>query len=175
MLILISYLYMYPSLLHKIAPFCMNTAKKEFWGRTPRSPFKQNCFRSYYTHKYWKNHYQNISATKYAIFRASSLQNIMQNIKSHVLPPLLNTRTNTPPPFFLLFLKFVAVKNKYPVFSWPGNKFSGRAHDENKYSVSTKSASPPSPSGSNARPLIGCFVGRNCNEIRMETRKFKRI
>ena len=26
----------------------MNTAKKKFWGRTPRPPFKLNSFRSYY-------------------------------------------------------------------------------------------------------------------------------
>ena len=64
----------------------------------------------------------------------SSLQNVMQNIESHVLPPLL-----IPPPlffffffFFLLFQKFVAVENKYSVLSLPGNKFSGRVRDENK-------------------------------------------
>ena len=51
----------------------------------------------------------------------------MQNTESHVLPPLL-----TPPFFFLLFQKFVAVENKYSVLGLPGNKFSGRARDENK-------------------------------------------
>ena len=114
---IISY-YMYPALLHKMAPFCMNTAKKSSGGGPlDPPPFKQNSFRSYYTHKYWKNHYQNIPATKYAILRTSSLQNVMQNIESHVLPPLLNPRTNPPPPlppplFFLLFQKFVAVEKK---------------------------------------------------------------
>ena len=63
-----------------------------------------------HVHKYWKNHYQNIPATKYAILRAGSLQKVMQNIESHVLPPLLNPRTNPPPP----------------------RKFSGRVRDENK-------------------------------------------
>ena len=29
---------MYPSLLHKMAQFCMNTAKKSSGGRTPRPP-----------------------------------------------------------------------------------------------------------------------------------------
>ena len=53
----------------------------------------------------------------------------MQNIESHVLSPLLNPRTNPPP---LLFQTFVAVENKYSVLGLPGNKFSGRARDENK-------------------------------------------
>ena len=80
----------------------------------------------------------------------------MQNIENHVLPPLLNPRTK--PPFFfflfLLFQKFVVVKNKYSLLGLPGNKFSGRERDENKYSVPTKSASPPPPpSESNGRPL----------------------
>ena len=61
------------------------------------------------------------------------LQNVMQNMESQVLPPLLNPRTTPPPPhFFLLFKKFVAVENKYSVLDLPGNKFSGRARDENK-------------------------------------------
>ena len=58
----------------------------------------------------------------------------MQNMESQVLPPLLNPRT-TPPPFFfffLLFKKIVAVENKYSVLDLPGNKFSGRARDENE-------------------------------------------
>ena len=46
----------------------------------------------------------------------------MQNMDSQVLPPLLNPRT-TPR---------LAVENKYSVLDLPGNKFSGRAHDENK-------------------------------------------
>ena len=98
----------------------------------PRPPFKHNSFRSYYTHKYWKNQHQNIPATKYTILHASSLQNVMQN--------MLNPRTTPPPPppsflfnfFFLLFKKFVAVENKYSVLDLPENKFSGRACDENK-------------------------------------------
>ena len=109
--------------------------KKSSGGRTPRPPFKHNSFRSYYTHKYWKNQYKNIPATKNTILHASSLQNVMQNMESQVLHPLLNT----PPPhffsfffFFLLFKKFVAVENKYSVLDLPGNKFSGRARDENK-------------------------------------------
>ena len=66
---------------------------------------------------------------------ASSLQNVMQNIKPRPAPLL------TPPPphfilfylnFFLLFQKFVAVENKYFVPRLPGNKFSGRVRDENK-------------------------------------------
>ena len=55
----------------------------------------------------------------------------MQNIENHVLPPLLNPRTNPPPPP-LLVQKSVAVENKYSVLGLPGNKFSGRARDENK-------------------------------------------
>ena len=53
---------------------------------------------------------------------------------SHSPPPL-----PPPPPapifffFFLLFeKKIVAVENKYPVLGLPGNKFSGRACDQNK-------------------------------------------
>ena len=104
----------------------MNTAKKVSGGG-PLDPFKQNSFRSYYTHKYWKNHYQNIPAIKYAILRASSLQNVMQNIESYVLPLLLN-----PIFFFCFFQKFVADENKYSVLGLPGNKFSGWVRDENK-------------------------------------------
>ena len=79
------------------------------------------------THKYWKNHYQNISATKYALLRASSLQNVMQNIESHVLPPLLNPNT-TPPPhptfvfcFFknLSRLKILILSSVYPEINFP--------------------------------------------------------
>ena len=44
--------YMYPSLLHKMAPFCMNTAKKSSGGEPLDPPFKHNCFKAYYTHKY---------------------------------------------------------------------------------------------------------------------------
>ena len=84
-----------------------------------------------------KNHYLNIPATKYAILRASSLQNVMQNMESHVLPPLLNLRTINPSPiffffFFLPFQKFVAVENKFSFLGLPGNKISSRARDENK-------------------------------------------
>ena len=113
----------------------MNTAKKNS-GEDPQTPFKQNSFKSHYTHKYWKNHYQNIPATKYVILRASNLQNVMQNIESHVLPLYLILALPPPParhsPFFLLFQKFVGVENKYSVLGLPGNKFSGRARDENK-------------------------------------------
>ena len=53
--------------------------------------------------------------------------------------PLYLTLALHPPPlpsffffFFLLFKKFVAVENKYSVFDLLGNKFSGRARDENE-------------------------------------------
>ena len=89
----------------------MNTVKKSS-GEDPKTPFKQKSYRSYCTHKYWKYHYQNIPTTKYAILRASSLQNVMQNIESHVLPPPLNPRTNPPPPpFSFLFFFFCFFKN----------------------------------------------------------------
>ena len=89
----------------------MNTAKKSSGGSGPLDlPFKHNSFRSYYTHKYWKNQYQNIQATKYTLLHAS-LQNVMQNMESQVLPPLLNPRTTHPPPppphfYFFFFLLF---------------------------------------------------------------------
>ena len=63
----------------------------------------------------------------------------MENMVSQVLPPLLNPRTTPPPPlffffffFFLLLKKILVIENKYSVLDLPGNKFSGRAHDENK-------------------------------------------
>ena len=86
----------------------MNTAKKSSGGKTPRPPppFKHNSFRSYYTHQYWRNQYKNIPATKYIILHASSLQNVMQNMESQVLPPLLNPRTTPPPHFYFFFLFF---------------------------------------------------------------------
>ena len=65
------------------------------------------------------------------------MQVVCKTWKARSMPPLLNPRT-TPPPFFLLFSfllfikKFVAVENKYSVLDLPGNKFSGRARDENK-------------------------------------------
>ena len=110
--------YMYPSLLHKMAPFCMNTTKKSSGGRhLDPPPFKHNSFKSYYTHKYLKNQYQNISATKYIIIRASSLQNVMQNIKP-CPAPLLNPRTTPPPPpfhfilfYFIIIFFFAFSKN----------------------------------------------------------------
>ena len=71
----------------------------------------------------------------------------MQNIKP-CPAPLLNPRTNTPPPilfyfilflflflfffFFVLFQKFVSGENKYFVLRLPGNKFYGRVRDENE-------------------------------------------
>ena len=59
-----------------------------------------------------KNQYQNIPATKYTILHASSLQNVMQNMESQFLPPLLNPRTTPPPPpppnfFFFAFKKYL--------------------------------------------------------------------
>ena len=99
---------------------------------TPRPRFNQKSFRSYYTHKYWKNHYQNIPATKYAMLRAISLQNVMQNIESNALSPLLNpcTNTNHPPPlptpifFFCFFknllrLKINILSSFYPEINFP--------------------------------------------------------
>ena len=134
----------------------MNTAEKNS-GEDPQIPFKQNSFRSYHTHKYWKNHYQNIPATKYVILRASNLQNVMQNIESHVLPPLLNPRANPPPPpprnppvflcFFknLLRLKINILSSVYPEINFlaePVMKINNLLP-----------APPPPPSGSNGRPL----------------------
>ena len=46
--------------------------------------------------------------------------------------PLFLTLALPPPPFFWLFKKIIAVENKYSVLDLPGNKFSGRARDENK-------------------------------------------
>ena len=46
--------------------------------------------------------------------------------------PLYLTLALPLPPFFLLFKKTVPVENKYSVLDLPGNKFSGRARDENK-------------------------------------------
>ena len=56
--------------------------------------------------------------------------------------PLFLTLALPPPPliffffffffFWFAFKKIVALKNKYSVLDLPGNKFSGRARDENK-------------------------------------------
>ena len=92
----------------------------------------------------------------------------MQNIENNVLPPLLNPHTN-PPLFFLLLLlffmlfqKIIAVENKYSVLGLPGNKFSGQARVENKYSVKSKSAStpPPPPQNQMVVPLSNLVVSR---------------
>ena len=99
----------------------MNTAKQTSGGEPHRpSPFKHNSFRSYYTHKYWKNQYQNIPATKYTILHASSLHNVMQNqeMESQVLPPLLNPSTSPPPLFFFFcFLKNLLLRLKINILS----------------------------------------------------------
>ena len=76
----------------------------------------------------------------------------MQNIENHVLPPLLNPRTNPPPPLFfknLLRLKIIILSSVYPEINFPAEQY--------KLSVPTKSASP-SPSESNGRPLK-CIAG----------------
>ena len=62
--------------------------------------------------------------------------------KANSCPLYLTLALFPPPPlplpifffffFFLLFKKIVAVENKYSVLNLPGNKFSGRARDENK-------------------------------------------
>ena len=58
----------------------------------------------------------NIPVTKYVILRASNLQNVVQNIESHVLPPLLNPRTNpSPPPPPQSSLFFCFFKNLLPL------------------------------------------------------------
>ena len=91
----------------------MNTAKKSSGGGPLDHPPSNTTLLDPIIHiNTKKNQYQNIPATKYTILHASSLQNVMQNMDSQVLPPLLNPRTNHPPLFFLLFKKFVAVENK---------------------------------------------------------------
>ena len=103
----------------------MNTAKKSSGGG-PLDPPSNTALLDPITHI---NTETITPATKYAILRASSLQSVMQNIESLVMPP----RTNPPPCYFSCFFKkCVAVENKYSVFGLHGNKFSGRAHDENK-------------------------------------------
>ena len=89
----------------------MNTAKKSSGGGPLDPPSNKTRLLVPIIHiNTEKNHYQNIPATKYVILRASSLQNVMQNMESHVLPSLLN-----PPPHFF------AVENKYSVLGLPGN------------------------------------------------------
>ena len=108
--------YMYPSLLHKMAPFCMNTTKKSS-GEGPLHP--PPLIIHINTEK---NQYLNIPATKCAILRASSLQNVMQNIESQFLPPLLNLALPPPPPIFFFFFCFfknlLRLKIFCPRFSW---------------------------------------------------------
>ena len=52
----------------------------------------------------------------------------MQNTENHFLPPTFFFFLF----FFLLSQKLVAVENKYSALGVSGNKFSGRARDENK-------------------------------------------
>ena len=105
---------MYPTLLHKMAPFCMNTTKKSPGGRHLDPPSNTTLLNPIIHINTKKNQYQNISATKYIIIRASSLQNVMQNIKPCPLP-LLNPRTNPLPHFilfyFIIFIYFCLFKN----------------------------------------------------------------
>ena len=135
----------------------MNYCSKELWGKTPRPPLNKTLFRSYYTHKYWKKSLSKHSSNLIAILRASSLQYVMQNIENHDLPPLLNPRTNPPPPFFSFFFpfqKFVAVENKYSVLGLPGNKFPGPSTWWKNIICPDQKCQPPPPSSeSNGRPL----------------------
>ena len=113
----------------------MNTAKKKFWGRAPSPPpppSNTTLLDPIIHINTEKNQFQNIPATKYTILHASSLHNVMQNMDSQVVLPLLFNPRTTPPPFFFAFKKFVAVENKYSVLDLLGNKFFGRARDENK-------------------------------------------
>ena len=92
----------------------MITAKKVL-GEDPSTPFQTHFFYPI-IHINTEKINQNISETKYAAWRASSLQNFMQNIESHDLSPLLNPRTNPSPFFCFCFLKkIVADENKKSV------------------------------------------------------------
>ena len=113
---------MYPSFLHNMAPFCMNTTKKSSGGGPiDPPPFKQYSFRSYYTHTYWKNHYQNIPATNYVRLRYAKLRKpcpAPSTKPSHCPPP--------PSPFFffcffknLLGLKINILSSVYPEINFP--------------------------------------------------------
>ena len=90
-----------------MAPFCMNTAKKKFWGRTPRPPFKQNSFRSFYTHeKINIKTFQQLNTLYY-------LQVVCKTWKARSCPLYLTLALPLPPPpppspiffFFFCFLK----------------------------------------------------------------------
>ena len=119
-----------------MAPFCMDTAKKEFWGRTPRPPSNTSLLDPIIHINTEKNQYQNIPATSYTILHASSLQNVMQNMESQVLPPLLNPRTISPPPFFFAFcffkillrLKINILSSIYPEINFPAEPMMKISH-----------------------------------------------
>ena len=129
-------------------------------GRTPRPPSNKTLLDPIIHINTEKKSLSKHSSNQIAILRASSLQNVMQNIENHSLPPLLNLRTDTPPPplfflffyffifffffFFLLFQKCVAVENKYSVLGLPGNKFPAE-HVMKINNLSDQKCQPPPP------------------------------
>ena len=78
----------------------MNTAKKSSGGGPLDPPSNTTLLDPIIHINTKKNQYQNIPATKYNILHASSLQNVMQNMESQVLPLFLTLAlpTPTPPP-----------------------------------------------------------------------------
>ena len=106
----------------------MNTAKRSSGGGPLDPPSNKTLLDPIIHINTEKNHYQNIPATKYAIVRASSLQNVMQN----TLPP-------PPPPsppffffFFCFFKKMLRLKINILSSVYSEINFLAWARDENK-------------------------------------------
>ena len=138
----------------------MNTAKKKFWGRTPRPPFKHNSFRSYYT--------RNIPATKYTILHASIT--LCKTWTARSCPLFLTLALPPPPPppthFFVClfgFFFFCCLKNllrlKINILSsiYPEINFPAKPMMKINNLSRPKVPAPPTPSsGSNSCPLKKC-------------------
>ena len=75
-------------------------------------------------------------------------------MESQFLPPLLNPRTNPPPPFFfalkkMLWLKINILSSIYPEINFPAKPVM-KINNLSRPKV----PAPPPPSESNGRPLI---------------------
>ena len=110
-----------------------NTAKKKLWERTPRPPPPSNTT---LLHPIIHINTAKINIKTFQQLNTLYYMRVVCKTWKYRSCLLYLTLALPPPPlfffFFLLFKKFVAVENKYSVLDLPGNKFSGRARDENK-------------------------------------------
>ena len=125
-----------------MAPFCMNTANKSSGGGPLDPPSNTTLLDPIIhinTEKINIKTFQQLN-TLYYMYMLVVCKTLCKTWKANSCPLYLTLALPppTPPPttiffvLFLLFKKIVAVENKYSVLDLPGNKFSGRARDENK-------------------------------------------